>query len=151
MKRIVRQLWSKQFGAFLMVGGLAAIVNVISRAILDNYLGFQASIFAAYMIGMATAFLLNKYFVFEESHHASVGHEAFYFFLVNMVGVLLVWLVTMGLANIVFPWWAEQFPALAVPYPRLMAHMIGVTSPAVTSYFGHKHLSFRRKPAETEA
>jgi len=148
MKRIVEDLWSKQFAAFLLVGGIAASVNVIARALLDDYVGFQASIVAAYLIGMIAAFVLNKRFVFEASHHACAAREALYFTLVNLAGVCLVWAITVGLAEVVFPWWSSTFPGSAPAYPRLTAHMIGVTSPAVSSYFGHKYLSFRRSPLD---
>ncbi len=58
------------------------------------------------------------------------------FALVNLVALAQVWVVGVGLARIVFPkigfvWHAE-----------LVAHIIAVLSPVLTSYFAHKHFSF---------
>ena len=59
------------------------------------------------------------------------------FALVNAIAFVQVWLVSVGLARLLFPaigftWQAE-----------IVAHAIGVASPAVTSYFLHQHFSFR--------
>jgi putative flippase GtrA len=53
-----------------------------------------------------------------------------------VVALVQVWVVSVGLARLVFPavgftWHADD-----------IAHLIGVTIPAVTSYFGHRHFSF---------
>jgi putative flippase GtrA len=66
-----------------------------------------------------------------------VSGEYARFALVNAVAFAQVWLVSVGLARLVFPaidftWQAET-----------VAHVIGVVSPIVTSYIGHKHFSFR--------
>ena len=59
------------------------------------------------------------------------------FTIVNLFALLQVWLLSVGLANWLFPklgftWHAE-----------LIAHTIGVLSPVVTSYYGHKLFTFR--------
>jgi putative flippase GtrA len=80
-------------------------------------------------------------FVFEKSGRAA-SHEMLWFILVNLLALVQVWAVSVVLARYVFPalemtWHAET-----------VAHAIGVSVPAVTSYFGHKHLSFRPAPSK---
>ena len=87
---------------------------------------------------MTTAYLLNKGFVFASSGRG-VASEYTRFALVNLAAVAQVWIVSVGLARLVFPaisftWHAET-----------VAHVIGVTIPVFTSYLGHKHFSFAAK------
>jgi putative flippase GtrA len=124
-----------RFIAFVLVGGLAAAVNVVSRVALSMVLNYDLSIVIAYLVGMTTAYLLNRYYVFERSGR-TVASEYVRFGLVNAVALVQVWLVSVILARHLFPavgfnWHAE-----------LIAHGIGVASPIVTSYFGHKYFSF---------
>lgn len=144
MKRVLDQLRSREFAAFLAAGGFAAIINIAARVLLNPYLGFQAAIIVAYGVAMAAAFLINRRFVFAASDHKTPAHEAFFFVLVNSVALAQVWLVSVALFEFAFPLWDEANPEAPVPRPRLLAHMIGVASPILTSYFGHRHLSFRR-------
>ena len=99
---------------------------------------WMGSVVLAYLAGMATAYLLSRAFVFARSGR-TVADEAVRFTLVNVVALVQVWIVSVGLARIVFPaleftWHAED-----------IAHLIGVAIPAVTSYFGHRHFSFSRR------
>ena len=124
-----------EFGRFLLTGGLAAGVNVVARWGLSHALAYEAAVVLAYLVGMATAYLLSRAFVFARSGR-TVTDEAVRFALVNVVALVQVWIVSVGLARLVFPavgfdWHAEDF-----------AHLIGVAIPAVTSYFGHRHFSF---------
>jgi putative flippase GtrA len=126
---------STEFLRFVLAGGVAAAANVISRWLLSSIMPFKAAIVAAYIIGMITAFSLTRQFVFKKSKR-HVGNEAQRFVLVNLVALLQVWIVSVGLADWVFPkiglvWQAE-----------LIAHIIGVLSPVVVSYFGHKYFTF---------
>ncbi len=123
------------FRAFLAVGGLAALVNWGSRFAFEPYLGLSGSVTAAYGVGMVTAYSLNRLFVFQPSGR-NVGHEAVRFGFVNLLALVLVWVATIGLAQAVFP--AVGFTW----HPLAVAHGLGVLSPAVTSYLGHKHFTF---------
>lgn len=130
---------TSEFGRFLLTGGVAAGVNVAARWLLSHVIGYEAAVALAYLVGMATAYLLSRAFVFARSGR-SMADEAVRFALVNVVALAQVWIVSVGLARLVFPaigftWHAED-----------IAHMIGVAIPAVTSYFGHRHFSFARLP-----
>lgn len=122
------------FIKFLVVGAIAAVANIILRIILNYVVSYEMSIIVAYFIAMTIAFVLNKAFVFRSQQ--SYRSEYIRFFLVNIIAVMIVWLVSIGLARLLFPaigftWHAET-----------IAHVIGVMSPVVFSYFGHKHFSF---------
>ena len=128
----------RRFVLFVAAGGTAAVVNVLSRIALNWLMPYEAAIVVAYLCGMTTAYLLNRYFVFAASGR-TVASEYTRFALVNLAAVVQVWIVSVGLARFVFPavgftWHAET-----------VAHVIGVVVPVFTSYLGHKHFSFAAK------
>ena len=45
---------------FLLTGGVAALVNVVSRFLLNPFLGFVPAVVVAYMIGMLVAYVLFR-------------------------------------------------------------------------------------------
>jgi putative flippase GtrA len=127
-----------QFLKFLVTGGIAALVNLLSRYVLNHVMSFEAAVVVAYLLGMATAYLLARRFVFDASGR-SVASEVRRFVLVNLVALGFVWAISVGLARVVFPaigmtWHADD-----------IAHLIGVLAPAVTSYVGHRFYTFARK------
>ena len=127
-----------QFLKFLVTGGIAALVNLLSRYALNHVMSFEAAVVAAYLLGMATAYLLARRFVFDASGR-SMASEVRRFVLVNLVALGFVWMISVGLARVVFPaigmtWHADD-----------IAHLIGVLAPAVTSYIGHRFYTFARK------
>jgi putative flippase GtrA len=84
---------------------------------------------------MLTAFLLARMFVFQGAGGSVHGQFA-RFALINAAALAQVLLVSLLLARAVFPaigfvWQAE-----------MVAHVIGVISPVVTSYVLHKRFSF---------
>jgi putative flippase GtrA len=131
----IARLRGSRFLRFVMTGGLAAGVNILSRLALSQIVSYEVAIVLAYLTGMTTAFILARFFVFAPSGRSMHG-EFLRFGLVNLVALLQVWLVSVGLAHYLFPavgltWHAET-----------IAHVIGVLSPVVTSYYGHKRFSF---------
>lgn len=129
-------LLNRQFLGFLLAGGLAAAANFGSRIALGTVMPYVPSIILAYCIGMVTAFVLNRLFVFTRSTN-SVSRQAFWFVLVNLAAVLQTVLISLLLARWLFPAMGMDF------HPETLAHAVGVAVPVVTSYFGHKHFSFR--------
>ena len=129
----------REFLLFLITGGLAALVNVISRVGFSQLLLFELAVLLAYGVGMLTAYVLFRKFVFLQSR-TSVRHSFAAFALVNLFAVLQTWLVSVGLRN-----WL--LPLLGIVLLRdLIAHGIGVAVPLLSSYFGHKYISFRQRP-----
>jgi len=126
-----------EFLQFLLVGGLAAGVNFISRIGFSELVSYRVAIVLAYLLGMLTAFILSKHYVFEKSGRP-FKDELRDFTIVNIFAVIQVWLISVGLAEYFFPYITFTF------YPEEVAHLIGLAIPAITSYFGHKHFSFRK-------
>ena len=130
-----------EFVRFVAVGGTAAAVNVGTRVGFSLFMPYELALVPAYLCGMATAFLLSRRFVFAGAAGGRVHGQALRFTLVNLVALAQVWLVSVVLARLVFPYLGFAF------HPDTVAHMIAVASPIVTSYFGHKHFSFAAKTA----
>jgi putative flippase GtrA len=121
---------------FILVGGTAAAVNFGSRIALSLWFSYPAAIVLAYLLGMITAFLLNRMFVFRETR-SRLHHQMMWFVIVNVFAVVQTLAISLLLARWLFPaiGWSLK--------PELCAHAVGVVVPVVTSYLGHKHLSFR--------
>lgn len=127
--------WAR-FARFLLTGGIAAGVKVGACWMLEAVMVYEAAVACAYLLGMAAAFVLARLFVFKRTGGAVHG-EFIRFAMVNAVSFAQVWIVSVGLARLVFPaigfgWQAET-----------IAHVIGVLSPVATSYVLHKRFSFR--------
>lgn len=126
-----------QFLRFAAAGGIAALANVGSRMALSTAMPFEAAVALAFLIGMTTAFLLMRRFVFGTSERGISGEYA-RFAVVNAAAFVMVWSVSVALARLVFPamgfaWHAET-----------IAHVIGVASPILPSFWGHRAFTFRR-------
>lgn len=126
----------KRFALFVLAGGIAAAANFGSRMGFSLVMPYVPAIVIAYLIGMATAFALNRAFVFTTATN-SVRHQAFWFVAVNVAALLQTVAFSLLFARLIFPWMGMSF------HPETVAHAIGVVVPVFTSYLGHKHLSFR--------
>ena len=125
----------RRFISFLFASGAAAVVNILSRIVINRFTSYEAAIVFAYICGMTVAYVLNRLFVFD-SQDRRVAAEYGRFALVNLVAAAQVWCISVALARLLFPALGFEWHAETV------AHAIGVVSPAYTSYLGHKHISF---------
>lgn len=133
---MIHHFRSKQFIVFLMVGLISLIINFCSRIIYNYSFSFSTSIILAYVTGMIAAFTLGKLFVFKNSKQ-TLTRSIIFFILVNLVGMLQTWFFSLLLAYYVLP-------ALDVQsHTRVIAHLLGLTSPMFTSFLGHKFFTFR--------
>lgn len=128
---------NRQFIAFIGAGAVAAAVNWGVNLALHQFMALEISVVVAYMAGMTTAFLLTRIFVFDHSGRAP-RDEYVRFAIVNLVALAQVWGVTILLARYVLPSIGWTF------YTGAVSHLVGVGSPIVTSYFGHKYFTFAR-------
>lgn len=133
---MIQAFRSRQFVLFLFTGGVAAAANFCSRIVLSVWLNYSTAIILAYLVGMITAFVLARLFVFSESQQP-IYHSALFFVLVNIFAVLQTWLVSIVLAIHLLPWLG------VVRFTQEIAHAIGVVVPVFSSYIGHKRFSFR--------
>ncbi|WP_109124225.1 GtrA family protein [Dyella sp. C11] len=127
---------NKQFILFVVAGGTAACVNFFSRMVLSHWLVFSAAIVVAYVLGMITAFVLNRLLVFKQVSH-SMRHQVFWFTVVNLAAVLQTLAISLLLVEWLFPRTGFGW------HPETVAHAIGVAVPVVTSFVGHKYLTFK--------
>ncbi len=126
---------SKQFLAFLVSGGLAAIANFGSRIVFNRWLSFSTSVVLAFFVGLLTGFMLMKLFVFPGSRK-SLKHSAVFYLLVNLAALAQTWVISMLLAYYVLPWLEIH------RFVREIAHGCGIAMPVFTSYIGHKRWTF---------
>ena len=137
MSEVGKKSAHSEFFQFLLVGGLAAGINFISRIGFSEFFSYRVAIILAYLIGMITAFLLSKHYVFEKSGRP-LKDELRDFTIINIFAVIQVWLISVGFAEYFFPYISFTI------YPEEVAHLIGLGIPAITSYFGHKYFSFKK-------
>jgi energy-coupling factor transport system substrate-specific component len=99
---------------------------------------YFAAVAVAYGIGMVAGFALYSRFVFPRSSRrqsAQIG----WFVAVNTVGLAQVVALTFLLRGYALPW-----AGFAGPHADAVAHGMAIGVSAVTSYFGHRSLTFRR-------
>lgn len=126
---------SRQFVLFLFAGGFAAAVNIGSRIALSQWLHYVPAIVIAYCLGMITAFTLNKLFVFNQTR-SQLHHQMLWFTAINLAAVAQTLLISLLFAKWLLPGMGVDF------HNETIAHAIGVAVPVITSYIGHKRLSF---------
>ncbi|MCD1634197.1 GtrA family protein [Martelella mediterranea] len=138
MRAFLEASFRSPFMRFLFAGGVAALVNILTRIELSNFMGFTPAIIIAYLFGMTTAYVLMRAFAFERSGR-HLHQEYIRFGLVNLFALFQIWLISVGLEDYVFPWIGF------VRHSETVAHSIGVLSPTITSYFLHKYFTFSKR------
>ena len=125
----------KEFILFVAAGGFAALVNFVSRIIFNFWFSFEVSVVLAYLIGMITAYILTKIFVFKAK---SVGliSSSIKFTIVNILAVLQTYFISVYLY-----YWLNN--NINFDYNKEIAHFVGIAFPVITSYIGHKYYSFK--------
>lgn len=127
---------SQRFLKFLIVSGVAAAANIGSRVVFNVWMGYVPAILLAFCVGLTTAFVLNRIFVFKETVNP-LHRQAFWFTVVNLAAVVQTLVVSLLLARWLFPFIGFDW------HGETVAHAFGVAVPVLTSFVGHKHLSFR--------
>ncbi len=125
-----------EFIRFLFAGGIAAGANFGSRFFFSTFLDYGLAVFFAYLVGMLVAFLLMRGHVFNASQ-GPLAPQVIKFVGVNLLAVLQTLAISLLLARWVLPSVGIEDQAEA------LGHLVGVLVPVVTSYFGHKFLTFR--------
>ncbi|MFC5582591.1 GtrA family protein [Rhodanobacter terrae] len=129
-------MMSRQFIKFLVTGGVAAIANFGSRIVLSHWMPYVPSIIIAFCIGLISAFVLNRAFVFVNASN-TLRNQAWWFTIVNLAALVQTLVISVALGK-------YALPALGIDaHAETIAHGVGVLVPVVTSYFGHKQFSFR--------
>jgi putative flippase GtrA len=132
----MKSVASGQFTRFLLSGGVAAAANFLSRFLFSLFMPYVPAIVLAFFVGLATGFLLMKTFVFSTGV-APPAQQASYFVLVNVVGLIITVVVSVGISKLV---------SLFVPDTALseaIGHFVGIAAPVLLSFYAHKNLTFR--------
>ena len=130
----------RQFYKFLLSGGIAAFANFGSRFFYSEFVNFGLAVVLAYLTGMLVAFILFRLFVFKKSIQP-IKKSILYFIMVNIIALIEVYIISIGLADYIFPYIKFNF------YPEAVAHAIGISVPTFVSFIGHKRFSFREENA----
>lgn len=125
-----------QFIRFLVAGGLAAAANYGSRFVFSVWVSYGVAIVLAYLVGMFVAFVLMRSHVFS-AREGSLGPQVLKFAGVNLLAVLQTLAISLLLARWVFPRMGIE------QHSEAIAHLVGVLVPVITSYFGHRLVTFR--------
>ena len=125
-----------RFVAYLLAGGVAALLNWSSRFLFARWFNYPVSIVLAFVIGLIAGFALMRWLVFEAAAKSAARQIPLYL-LVNLLA-----LVQTLCVSLIFARWVIPGLGLSVQ-PEGPAHLIGILVPVVTSYFGHKYLTFR--------
>ena len=126
----------RQFILFIITGGTSAIINIFSRIILSNFFRFEIAILISYGIGMITAFLLAKRYVFLNSNK-SIKKSFPAFALVNLISVLQTFFVSIFIKSCLL----ILFNNLSII--ELISHTCGLGILVFTSFYGHKYITFK--------
>ena len=129
-------MFSRTFLVFVLIGGFASLVNLTARILIDRFVGYELAITLAFFVGLTTAFLLNRLFVFKPGPREVRG-QFFRFLVVNLATLVQVIALSALFARLIFPATGMGF------HPDTIAHAIGLVSPLFTSYWAHKHFTFR--------
>lgn len=126
----------RQFIAFVFFSGIAAVANVGSRIAFNVWVGYTESILLAFCVGLLVAFVLNRLFVFRHTTNP-IHVQAVWFVVVNLAAVVQTLAVSLVLARWLFPILGFRW------HVDTTAHVCGVAAPLLTSFIGHKYLTFR--------
>ncbi len=138
--KLLGDFLTPKFAQFLLAGGTAALVNILSRILYSEVMPYAPAVVAAYVTGMATAYVLNRLFVFGAGDRVMAGEIAT-FVLVKVLAVAQTLAISLLLAR-----WALPTAGI-VEGAETLAHIVGVVVPVFTSYLGHKYWTFRNHRA----
>ena len=135
---MIRHFFTRQFAQFVLVGGLAALLNWFTRLVLSVWLPFAWSVALAYVVGMAAAFILNSVYVFPRSNKPRAA-QARDFVLINLLANFpIVWIVSVQVDR--------GLIALGLThYTKEFAHAIALSVPVFTTFLLYKFLAFKER------
>jgi putative flippase GtrA len=128
--------FTRQFIKFSAVGGVAALLNWSSRIAFNYVVSYELALVLAYGVGISSALVLNKIYVFQLSKR-SLHWEVSFFVLVNLIAFPFVWSISYTLSEILFPRIGFLF------YPRATAHGLAIFFPLFVNFVAHKYITFR--------
>lgn len=134
-----KRLVFNQLPSYLIVSGIAALVNFLSRFVYDIITNFEISLIMAYYTGLIFNFSLSKIFVFNSNKSGKTAREFIKFFLVASGGVIALYIASVfvfSLSNLYFTFYP-------IHLRKSVAHIIGIGVGFIINFVGHKFFSFR--------
>lgn len=132
---LLMRLVRRQEIAFALIGGFNTVLGigltVVWLAVLGDAWPPAVALVLAYAVGIAIAFVLHRTLVFRVRGHLLRDFAGFV--AVNSGGLLMN-MVLLSLAVSV------------LHLPRIPAAVVVMALVAVLTFFGHRHISFRRRP-----
>ena len=126
----------KQIIKFIISGGSAALANVVSRIVFSIFFSYEISILLAFFVGLITAFVLMRKYVFVIKK-SSLLRQITRFVFVNLLSLTLTYLITFTLKYLI------GFILNSIEIIELLAHLGGVSFPVMSSFFAHKYFTFQ--------
>ena len=127
---------TKQFLRFILSGGVAAGLNWGSRFLFSQIAPFEVAVVLAFLVGLLSGFILMRFFVFDGGSKP-IAPQVGKYIAVNFFALLQTLLISLVFARWVLP------SVGILDHVEALGHLVGVLVPVLTSYFGHKFLTFR--------
>lgn len=99
-------------------------------------MAFEFAIILAFFVGLATGFVMMRFYVFDAGDKPVVPQVSIYL-VINALALAQTLIVSVVLARLALP--ALGFAL----HTEAIAHLVGVSVPIFTSYFGHRYFTFR--------
>ena len=128
--------FNQEFFKFVLAGGIAAAANLFSRMVFGLFLNYPTSIVLAFFVGLSTGYLLFRLFVFARGEN-SIYQQLGYFIVINAFAMIFILIISLFFYYSVFSSMKNIFLG------ETMAHFIGIAATTLTSYVGHKYLTFK--------
>ncbi len=125
-----------QFIRFLISGGISTLINLLARFCFSFFINYLAAIVVSYLIGMITSYIIFKLWVFQPQRHRAL-EQLSYYLLINLLGLAQTIVISLLFFHYIFTGIGDTM------LRETLSHIIGLGVPIITSYIGHKHLTFR--------
>src|SRR4051812_14097480 len=102
MKKWKSSVQISELMRFILMGGIAASVNIGLRYALTPFVGYSVSIVIAFLCAMTAGWMLARFFVFS-SLNSTPLQEYTRFACVNLLALVQVWFVSISLDFYIFP------------------------------------------------
>jgi len=122
---------------FVISGGIAAVANVSTVAIVRTYVSFEPALIVGIVIGIILSFVLTKFFAFRSRQVSLAGGELYRFVIVYGFGLAVYWLSAIWVHTLLVSVGA------ALETAEVFGILFGAGLMAMTSYFGHRFFTYR--------
>ena len=125
---------SREFLKFVVAAERLQLYTFYQELCLITFLVLKFQLSYAYIVGMETAYILTRLFVFRSD--ANIASSSTKFVIVNIAAVLQTYFVSVYLYRFL-----QEYTSIS--YQKELAHFAGISIPVFTSYLGHKYWSFK--------